>query len=63
MNITTLGEVLLCVSKEAVGNIKNSSIADIWNCEAAVSMRHRMHKCALNCNNIINCWFRSRNEF
>jgi len=63
MNITTLGEVLLCVSKGAVGNIKKNSIADIWNGEAAVSMRHRMHECALNCNNIINCWFRPRNEF
>ncbi len=63
MNVTPLGEVFLCVGMEPVGNIHRESIGQIWNSPQAQAVRERMHRCSRNCNNIINCWFRGRNEF
>jgi len=63
VNINPMGEVLLCPFMQIVGNIKEASIASIWHSEAIINTKRRMHECSINCNNIINCWFKSRTEF
>jgi len=63
ITINPLGEVKLCPFMQVVGNIKKTGVASIWHSEAAVNTRHRMYECSINCNSIINCWFRSRTEF
>jgi hypothetical protein len=63
ITIDSLGRAMLCPFMQRIGNIKDINVASIWRSEIAVDIRHRMHECTINCNNIINCWFRSRNEF
>jgi len=63
INVNRIGEVMLCPFIGAVGNIKNDSIINIWRSESADNARRMMYECKLICNNIINCWFREREEF
>jgi MoaA/NifB/PqqE/SkfB family radical SAM enzyme len=63
ITIDPRGEALLCPSMKMVGNIKDISVTSIWHSDAALNTRQKMYECKINCNNIINCWFKSRIEF
>ncbi|MHB8154980.1 MAG: radical SAM protein [Candidatus Omnitrophota bacterium] len=56
MYIRPSGDVLLCGSRAAVGNIKNSLIKDIWHSKEATTRRNQMYNCKENCLNILNCF-------
>lgn len=51
------GSVRLCPYKEAIGNIKNGSIREIWHSEEARESRAQIKLCTDNCHHIVNCWY------
>jgi len=56
MYIRPTGDVLLCGSREAVGNIKTSFIRDIWHSKEAITRREQMRNCKESCLNVLNCF-------
>jgi len=57
-NVNVLGCVQLCCFMPPIGNIKKSSIKDIWYSEEASKTRALMRNCQKSCNNIVNCYFK-----
>ena len=53
--IHPFGDVLFCGYLGFIGNIKNNSIAEIWNSTKAEKARVEMKKCRLNC--MQGCFF------
>ena len=62
ININPQGDVTLCCFMQPIGNIKNDNINILWNSQKAKDMRSRMHECDLNCNNMVNCFFKEEEE-
>ncbi len=58
INIDQKGDIAPCCFMEAIGNIKNKSISDIWFSEKGRRARSAMRACQKNCNNIVNCVFK-----
>ena len=56
MYIRPSGDVLLCGSMAAVGNIKDGFIKDIWYSKEAMARREQMYNCKENCLNVLNCF-------
>ena len=56
MYIRPTGDVLLCGSRAAVGNIKDRLIKDIWHSQEAITRRGQMSDCKESCLNILNCF-------
>ncbi len=56
-NVNVLGFVHLCCFMPPIGNIKNSSIQEIWHSQEAQRTRELMRNCQKSCNNIVNCYF------
>ncbi|MBU1912276.1 MAG: radical SAM protein [Candidatus Omnitrophica bacterium] len=56
MYIRPTGEVLLCGSLPAIGNIKTDSIKNIWNSPEAGLRRKQIYSCKESCLNVINCF-------
>ncbi|MDD5560755.1 MAG: radical SAM protein [Candidatus Omnitrophica bacterium] len=56
MYIRPSGDVLLCGSRVAVGNIKDSLIKDIWYSTEAMVRREQMRNCKESCLNVLNCF-------
>lgn len=54
--IRPTGEVLLCGSLPAIGNIKTDSIKNIWNSPEADLRRKQIYSCKESCLNVINCF-------
>ncbi len=57
LNVGPAGELSLCCFMEPLGNILTRRVGDLWDSPEAVEMRRRMRACALNCNNLVNCFF------
>lgn len=51
------GSINLCPYLAPVGNIKESSIKDIWYSKTAEERREEISSCKKNCHHIINCWY------
>lgn len=62
INVNPQGDISLCCFMEAVGNIKKNDIKKLWFSERAIEMRNKMHACELNCNNMVNCFFKAEEE-
>ena len=62
INTDPVGNISLCCFKEPIGNIKKDDIKALWFSEKAVQAREWMHTCNLNCNNMVNCFFKEDEE-
>lgn len=62
INISSNGDISLCCFMDPVGNIKNDDINKLWFSEEASLMRRRMYNCKVNCNNMVNCFFRENGD-
>jgi MoaA/NifB/PqqE/SkfB family radical SAM enzyme len=63
VNITPTGNVHICFYKPAIGNIKDSSIKDIWFSEKARNTRKLITECTRNCQSLVNCNFEEKEEY
>ncbi|MDD5560757.1 MAG: radical SAM protein [Candidatus Omnitrophica bacterium] len=62
INVNPQGDISLCCFMKPIGNIKNDNIKELWNSAAARESRDAMHCCQLNCNNMVNCFFKEEEE-
>ncbi|MHB8154978.1 MAG: radical SAM protein [Candidatus Omnitrophota bacterium] len=62
INVNPQGDISLCCFMKPIGNIKNDFIKELWNSAAAQETRDAMHRCQLNCNNMVNCFFKEEEE-
>ncbi|MFC1666937.1 radical SAM/SPASM domain-containing protein [Candidatus Omnitrophota bacterium] len=62
INTDPSGNISLCCFKEPIGNIKKDDIKSLWFSEKAILMRSQMHTCNVNCNNMVNCFFKEEEE-
>ena len=62
ININPLGDISLCCFMNPIGNIKQDDISKLWHSEAAIRVRSKMHSCDINCNNMVNCFFKEDEE-
>jgi len=62
INISPLGDISLCCFMDPIGNIKQDDISKLWHSEAASGIRSKMHSCDINCNNMVNCFFKEDEE-
>jgi len=51
------GSVRLCPMEDAVGNVLEKDIREIWHSTAAAECREKMSQCRTNCHLLINCVF------
>lgn len=56
------GGVNLCPYMNAIGNIRENSIEDIWHSGQAAERRAEIGKCVKNCHHIINCWYEEESQ-
>ncbi|MBU1928358.1 MAG: radical SAM protein [Candidatus Omnitrophica bacterium] len=56
------GGVNLCPYMNAIGNIRESSIKDIWYSKQAAERQVEIGSCAKNCHHIINCWYEEEDK-
>jgi radical SAM protein with 4Fe4S-binding SPASM domain len=57
INIDPNGNVFLCFSQPAIGNIQENNLQDIWRSEKAEKIRFQMAHCKRKCHFLINCAF------
>lgn len=62
INVNPQGDISLCCFMKPIGNIKEDNVEALWNSEAARRIRDAMHRCQLNCNNMVNCFFKEEEE-
>ncbi len=62
INVNPAGDISLCCFMDAIGNIKKDDIRKLWHSEMAQGKRAKMHSCELNCNNMVNCFFKEDEE-
>ena len=62
ININPLGDISLCCFADPIGNIKQDDISKLWHSQAASRLRSKMHSCEVNCNNMVNCFFKEDEE-
>lgn len=62
ININPGGDISLCCFMDAIGNIKKDDIRKLWYSESALEHRSGMHSCNVNCNNMVNCFFKEDEE-
>lgn len=62
INVNPVGDISLCCFMEPIGNIKKDDIHMLWYSELACQRRTKMHNCDINCNNMVNCFFREDEE-
>lgn len=55
LTIHPFGDVIFCGYLGFMGNIKQNSLLEIWNSDAARKARERMHSCKFNC--MQGCFF------
>ncbi|MBU2222222.1 MAG: radical SAM protein, partial [Candidatus Omnitrophica bacterium] len=54
--IRPTGDVLLCGTMAPIGNIRKTSIKEIWNSPEAALRRKQIHSCQESCLNVLNCF-------
>jgi MoaA/NifB/PqqE/SkfB family radical SAM enzyme len=57
MNINQFGDVFMCPRKKAIGNIKKSTLKDMWYSENANQIREEIKNCKINCHHVLNCCY------
>jgi MoaA/NifB/PqqE/SkfB family radical SAM enzyme len=57
INIDPYGNVFLCFSQPAIGNIQENNLQDIWLSERVQKVRLQMEQCKKKCHFLINCSF------
>lgn len=57
LTVSPSGNVRLCDFFNAIGNVKEENVKDIWYGKRAELMRNKMHACDHFCNFLINCGF------
>ncbi|MBU2034549.1 MAG: SPASM domain-containing protein, partial [Candidatus Omnitrophica bacterium] len=62
INVNPSGDISLCCFMKPVGNIKKDDIGKLWFSEQSAEMRQKMHNCTINCNNMVNCFFKEGEE-
>lgn len=62
INVNPAGDISLCCFMDAIGNIKHDDIRKLWHSQMAQEKRAKMHTCDLNCNNMVNCFFKEEEE-
>lgn len=62
INVNPLGDISLCCFMDPVGNIKRDDIGKLWSSQTASQIRSKMHSCEINCNNMVNCFFKEDEE-
>ncbi len=62
INTDPAGNISLCCFMGPVGNVKTDDIKTLWFSDKAVRAREQMHACNLNCNNMVNCFFKEDEE-
>ena len=62
INTDPSGNISLCCFMEPMGNIRKDDIKSLWFSEKARLMRSQMHNCDVNCNNMVNCFFKEDEE-
>ncbi len=55
--VLTNGDIYLCLSMPAIGNIKTDRINEVWFSERANKVRRQIANCRQNCKLLINCFF------
>lgn len=63
INITPAGQVHLCFSMPAIGDIKNSSLQNMWNSDKALDVRGKIKNCQKNCQAMVNCNFDDSQDY
>lgn len=62
VNLNPAGDISLCCFMEPLGNISSDDIGELWFSQKAQGMRQRMRECDVNCNNMVNCFFKEDEE-
>ena len=62
VNTDPSGNISLCCFMDPIGNIKKDDINTLWFSDEASRMRDKMHNCSVNCNNMVNCFFKEDEE-
>lgn len=62
INIDPEGNLFLCFSQPAIGNIQRNNLHDIWMSKGAKEVRLQMNHCREKCHFLINCSF-SKSDF
>jgi MoaA/NifB/PqqE/SkfB family radical SAM enzyme len=62
INTDPAGNISLCCFMDPIGNIKKDDINTLWFSDQASQLRDKMHNCNLNCNNMVNCFFKEDEE-
>lgn len=57
MNMDIFGNLNPCYAIGIWGNIKETSIRDLWFSEKAQSFREKIHACRRPCHHLINCFY------
>lgn len=57
INVTPEGEIRICFYMEAIGNIKDDDIGDVWFSQKAQKIREEIALCKKNCQSMVNCNF------
>lgn len=57
LNIDPTGNVSLCCFTQPIGNVRDSSLKDLWYGKRASADRKWMKDCLRNCHNTVNCFF------
>lgn len=60
INIDPNGNVFLCFSQPAIGNIQENNLQDIWLSKRSQQVRLQMEKCKNKCHFLINCSFNEK---
>ena len=58
INVDPEGNVFLCFSQAAIGNIRDGSLEDMWISSKAQEVRQQMGHCNKKCHFLINCSFK-----
>ncbi len=57
LTVNVDGTATLCGQMAPVGNVRESSISELWRSELTREIRRRTHECQENCHVILNCPF------
>jgi MoaA/NifB/PqqE/SkfB family radical SAM enzyme len=56
------GNINLCCFEKPIGNIRTDSITELWFSDRVKKIRDTMHRCQINCHNMVNCFFKDDEE-
>lgn len=57
ININPYGDIYLCPSKKAIGNVRSDDIGRLWYSSQAIETREKNNQCQTTCHYLLNCCF------